>query len=124
MTTMVRPRESLHEAGRPAAHYWHLVPGLTLTLIGAGAGAVLLLWLHDTPPVLSGLGAYLTAAGRIFGLMAGYAVVIQIVLMARITVQRGIGADRLARWHSFGGRYTISLIEAIVLTAAGAMHRT
>ncbi|HVX46764.1 MAG TPA: ferric reductase-like transmembrane domain-containing protein [Mycobacteriales bacterium] len=113
MTTMVRPSESLHEAGRPAARYWHLVPGLVLALIGAGAGAVLLLWLHDTPPVLSGLGAYLTAGGRIFGLLAGYAVVIQIVLMARIPVlERGIGADRLARWHSFGGRYTISLIAA------------
>src|SRR3954463_2144626 len=33
--------------------------------------------------------------------------------MGRISpLERGIGADRLARWHSKGGRYTVSLVVA------------
>src|SRR5436305_3845660 len=33
--------------------------------------------------------------------------------MARIPpLERGIGADRLARWHAMGGRYTVSLVVA------------
>jgi predicted ferric reductase len=36
--------------------------------------------------------------------------------MARIPpLERGVGADRLARWHSMGGRYTISLVVAHAL---------
>lgn len=90
-----------------------LVAPLVLTAIAAGAGAVLLLWLHDTAATLHTLGDYLTGAGRITGLLAGYAVIVQVLLMARIPVlENGIGADRLARWHGMGGRYTVSLILA------------
>jgi predicted ferric reductase len=36
--------------------------------------------------------------------------------MARIPpLERGIGADRLARWHAMGGRYTIGLVAAHAL---------
>jgi ferredoxin-NADP reductase len=36
--------------------------------------------------------------------------------MARIPpLERGIGADRLARWHAMGGRYVISLVTGHVL---------
>lgn len=90
-----------------------LLAPLVLTAIAAGAGAVLLLWIHDTAATLHTLGDYLTAAGRITGLLAGYAVVVQVLLMARIPVlENGIGADRLARWHGMGGRYIVSLIVA------------
>jgi ferredoxin-NADP reductase/DMSO/TMAO reductase YedYZ heme-binding membrane subunit len=78
--------------------------------IWAGAAAVLLLWWHDTPP-LAGAGDWLTNAGRICGLLAGYGVVILVALMARLPpLERGVGTDRLARWHAMGGRYVISLI--------------
>jgi predicted ferric reductase len=90
-------------------------PWLALTGIGAGAGAVILLWLQDTPYV-SGLGDWLTNAGRITGLLAGYAVVVLLALMARVpALERGLGADRLARWHAMGGRYTVSLAVAHTL---------
>jgi len=90
-----------------------LLPPLVLAAVALGAGAVLLLWVHDTAPTLHTLGDYLTAAGRITGLLAGYAVVVQVLLMARIPLlENGIGADRLARWHGMGGRYTVSLIVA------------
>jgi predicted ferric reductase len=90
-------------------------PGAVLAVIAAGAAATLALWWHGTPS-LHGFGDWLTNAGRITGLEAGYGVVILIVLMARIPpMERGVGADRLARWHSMGGRYVIGLVVAHAL---------
>jgi predicted ferric reductase len=87
-------------------------PGAVLGVIVAGAVATLALWWHDTPSI-HGLGDWLTNAGRVTGLLAGYGVVVLVALMARIPpLERGIGADRLARWHAHGGRYTVSLVVA------------
>jgi predicted ferric reductase len=95
------------DASRPRAH-----PRLVLALIAAGAVAVIALWWHGTPSV-HGFGDWLTNAGRITGLEAGYAVVVLVALMARLPpLERGVGADRLARWHSMGGKYTVGLVVA------------
>ena len=49
-------------------------------------------------------------------MLAGYGVVVLVALMARIPpVERGVGADRLARWHAMGGRYVVSLVVAHAL---------
>ncbi|HMC71697.1 MAG TPA: ferric reductase-like transmembrane domain-containing protein, partial [Mycobacteriales bacterium] len=83
---------------------------MVLAVIAAGAAAALGLWWHNTPPI-HGFGDWLTNAGRITGLLAGYSVVVLVALMARIPpLERGIGADRLARWHAMGGRYTVCLV--------------
>lgn len=85
-------------------------PGVVQTLIFVGAAAVLFLWWlkADTNPTV---GDWLTEVGRITGLLAGYAVVVLLALMARIpALERGIGSDRLARWHALGGRYTVTLV--------------
>ena len=101
---IVEPREHLRAR-----------PGLVLSLIGAGALAVLALWWADTPSV-HGLGDWLTNAGRILGLLAGYGVVVLVALMSRLPpLERGIGTDRLARWHAMGGRYVVSVIVAHAL---------
>ncbi|MCU1601656.1 MAG: ferric reductase [Frankiales bacterium] len=87
-------------------------PGLVLGLIALGAVGCIGLWWQNTPSV-SGLGDWLTNAGRITGLLAGYAMVVLVALMARMPpLERGIGADRLARWHAMGGRYAVSLVVA------------
>ncbi|MFL6162526.1 MAG: ferric reductase-like transmembrane domain-containing protein [Jatrophihabitantaceae bacterium] len=87
-------------------------PATVLSVIVAGAIAAIALWWHGTPAI-HGLGDWLTNAGRITGLLAGYGVVVLVALMARIPpLERGIGADRLARWHAHGGRYTVSLVVA------------
>lgn len=87
-------------------------PNVALAVIGAGAVAVLALWWQDTTAV-RGFGDWLTNAGRMTGLLAGYAVVVLLALMARVpAVERGVGTDRLARWHAAGGRYTVSLAIA------------
>ena len=90
-------------------------PRAVLAVISAGAVATTWLWWHGTPP-FGGFGDWLTNAGRITGLLAGYGIAVLIALMARIPpVERGVGADRLARWHATGGRYTISLVVAHAL---------
>jgi predicted ferric reductase len=92
---------------RPGAH-----PSAVLAVILAGAAATIGLWWHDTPSI-GGLGDWLTNAGRVTGLLAGYGVVVLVALMARLPpLERGVGADRLARWHAHGGRYTVSLVVA------------
>lgn len=81
-------------------------------MIGAGAVATIALWWRDTPSI-HGWGDWLTNAGRITGLLAGYGVIVLVALMARLPpLERGVGADRLAKWHSHGGRYTVSLVVA------------
>ncbi|MBI0384466.1 ferric reductase-like transmembrane domain-containing protein, partial [Streptomyces albiflaviniger] len=91
------------------------VPVLAHLMIWGGAAAVLALWWSDTPSVVGAAG-WLTGAGRITGLLAGYACAILLLLMARVPLlDRAIGTDRPARWHAMGGRYTISLACAHVL---------
>jgi predicted ferric reductase len=102
------------EAGRPA----RARPNPVLAALWAGAVVVLALWWVDTRP-FTGLGDWLTNAGRVTGLLAGYGVVCLVGLMARIpALERGIGTDRLARWHASGGRYTVCLIiaHAVLIT--------
>lgn len=48
---------------------------------------------------------------HVAGMLAGYAVAIMLILMARIpALEAGVGADRLVRWHAVGGRSVIALI--------------
>lgn len=84
-------------------------------LICTGAVAVIGLWWFDTTSVV-GFSGWLTNAGRVTGLLAGYACAVLLALMSRLPVlERAVGSDRLARWHALGGRYTISLTLAHVL---------
>ncbi|HET6910465.1 MAG TPA: ferredoxin reductase family protein [Mycobacteriales bacterium] len=100
----------LPPAASPAASRAH--PGAVLAVITSGALAAVALWWRDTPSI-NGLGDWLTNAGRVTGLLAGYSVVVLVALMARIPpIERGVGADRLARWHARGGRYTVCLVVA------------
>src|SRR3954469_66759 len=97
-------------AVRAAAARAH--PRLGLGVIAAGAAGAVGLWWHNTPSI-HGVGDWLTNAGRITGLLAGYSVAVVVALMARIPpLERGVGADRLARWHARGGRYTVCLVVA------------
>jgi len=91
------------------------MPGIVLTVIALGALAVMALWWRSTPRG-SDAGGLLTAAGDALGLLAGYGVVMLVALMARLPpLERGIGADRLARWHATGGRYVITFVSGHVV---------
>ncbi|MFJ9346392.1 ferric reductase-like transmembrane domain-containing protein [Streptomyces sp. NPDC101237] len=91
------------------------VPLLAQAVIWAGAVGVIALWWGDTTSVVGPAG-WLTGAGRITGLLAGYACAVLLALMARVPLlDHTIGSDRLARWHAFGGRCTVSLALAHTL---------
>ena len=92
-----------------------ILPGLLLSLIGIGAVAVLVLWWHSSPAT-GDTGDLVTSAGDALGLLSGYGFVVLVALMARLPpLERGIGSDRLARWHATGGRYVITLVTGHVL---------
>ncbi len=100
----------------PSQAPWaRMSPEVALAAIGLGALAVVALWWQDTV-FIHGLGDWLTSAGRVTGLLAGYAVIVLLALMSRVpALERGVGTDRLARWHAMGGRYTVSLAVAHTL---------
>ncbi|MER8071200.1 ferric reductase-like transmembrane domain-containing protein [Streptomyces sp. NPDC094034] len=92
-----------------------VVPLAAQLTIWAGAAGVLALWWSDTSAVVGPAG-WLTGAGRITGLLAGYACAVLLALMARMPLlDHTVGTDRLARWHAWGGRCTISLALAHTL---------
>lgn len=86
--------------------------GAVLALLWAGAAAVIALWWADTGSVV-GTAGWLTGAGRIAGLLCGYACAVLVGLMARVPVlERQVGSDRVSRWHAMAGRYTVCLLLA------------
>ncbi|MBM4825327.1 ferredoxin reductase family protein [Streptomyces actuosus] len=116
MTTVYERRTASRAA--PSAR---LSPaGPLLALLWVGAAAVLALWWADTGSVVGAAG-WLTGAGRLAGLLTGYACAVLVGLMARVPLlERRIGSDRVARWHAMAGRYTVCLLLAhIVLILAG-----
>ena len=88
-----------------------------------GGAAVVGLW-----PVLHALlvGVPLNPVvllAHVAGMLAGYGVVVLVGLMSRTpALERGVGADRLSRWHGVGGRavVTLVLVHAFAATAAWA----
>ncbi|WP_307808071.1 ferredoxin reductase family protein [Streptomyces oryzae] len=108
-------RPTPHRRPAPRRTGVRAVPLLAQGLIWGGAAGVLAMWWADTASVVGPAG-WLTGAGRITGLLAGYACAVLLALMARIPLlDRAVGTDRLARWHAAGGRYTIGLVLAHVL---------
>ncbi|NUU23505.1 MAG: ferric reductase [Streptomycetaceae bacterium] len=106
------PRRAAPARARSSSALRRTVPLLVQSAIwGGGAGVLALWWAHTSSVV--GLAGWLTGAGRIFGLLAGYACAVLMLLMARIPIlDHVVGTDRLARWHATAGRFTISFIAA------------
>jgi predicted ferric reductase len=90
---------------------------LTAVLVGAALVGFwpLLLALRSPAPV-----SLTVITAHVAGMLAGYGVVVLIGLMSRApALERGVGADRLARWHGRGGRCVVLLV---LLHAAAALQ--
>jgi ferredoxin-NADP reductase len=116
-----RPRR-LPAPGRPG-----FVTFLAI-LAGLGLGVTLALGISaESAGSLRAPGGLLTAGGRLAGLAAGYAMVVVVILVARLPpLERAIGQDRLVRWHRKLGPWPLYLLVAhaslIVVGYARAAH--
>ncbi|MGC5334783.1 ferredoxin reductase family protein [Micromonospora sp. DT62] len=74
---------------------------LLAALLVVGLLASVLPWWLDTPPgSLRTTATTVTAAGRITGLVAGYLLLVQVLMMSRLPIlERWAGGERIARWH-------------------------
>ncbi|GAA2140932.1 ferredoxin reductase family protein [Kitasatospora kazusensis] len=116
MTVLTQHRSASRRAAPPRRFPADAVSWAVLGLIAVGAAGLLAIWWNDTTEVTTAAD-WLTGAGRITGLLAGYAAPVLLLLMARIPLlEREVGADRLARWHAMGGRYLVGLVSVHVLT--------
>src|SRR3954447_8462309 len=83
-----------------------------MVLIVLGFGAVFVaVW----PPLAMTMSANpldpVALVAHVSGMLAGYGVLVMLVLMSRWPVlERGIGANVLARWHARGGRTILGLV--------------
>ncbi|MFE4542358.1 ferric reductase-like transmembrane domain-containing protein [Arthrobacter sp. NPDC056727] len=83
-------------------------PATALTFIWGGAVVASGLAIVAAPQPLR-LGVPLIA--HLTGMLAGYGVTVMLALMSRApALERGVGADRLARWHATGGRAIVFLM--------------
>ncbi|MCF2530044.1 ferredoxin reductase family protein [Yinghuangia soli] len=85
-----------------------------------GGGAVVGLWAVQAN-ASADADVLLATAAHLAGLLAGYGILVLLLLMARVpAVEHGVGADRLARWHARGGRFVVGGVAAHALLAWGA----
>ena len=106
--------------GHPVLSSQGLLSAIVLGAAAVAAWPVAVAFQAPVPVQLTVLLAH------VCGMLAGYAVVVLLGLMSRTpSLERGIGADVLARWHARGGRVVIGLIvvHAAAAVAAWAQSR-
>ncbi len=98
---------------RPAPRRLALVGHLQVAA-GLGLGITLALGVTaESAGSLSAPGGIATALGRLTGLVAAYAMVIVVLLIARIgPLERVVGQDRLVAWHRRLGPWPLYLLVA------------
>jgi predicted ferric reductase len=95
---------------------------LLRTLFWGGLVLALLPWWLDTDAgSLDSTGKILEAGGRVTGLIAGYTLLIQIMLRSRVHVlERWVGARHLGLWHrELGGCVLVTILVHASLITAG-----
>jgi hypothetical protein len=128
VATTVRPTAPPRNHGAPSStpralaitRRRPIAPETVLGVVGIGAVLVsfwpLLLALRGPRPL-----QVAATIAHLSGMLAGYGVVILIGLMSRAAgLERGVRADRLARWHGRGGRAIVLLLIIHALAAVQA----
>ncbi|MBO0869789.1 MAG: ferredoxin reductase family protein, partial [Micromonosporaceae bacterium] len=101
---------------------------LVWMVLGACLMTSVALWWFSTPHgAIHSTADALTAAGRITGMVAGYLLLVQVLLMSRVAwLERWIGAHYLMSWHrDLGGALLLLVlghIAFIILGYAGQYH--
>ncbi len=103
-----------HRPGHPPRRR---VADALAALAGLGLGATLgLVIAGETRGTLAAPGGWLIAGGRLAGFAAAYLMLVMVVLIGRLPwLERGVGQDRLVRWHRRIGPWPLGLITVHVL---------
>jgi predicted ferric reductase len=108
---------------RPARQRPVVVHGLAAAA-GLGLGLTIALAVTaESSGSLSAPGGIATALGRLAGLLAAYAMVVVVLLVARVPpLERAIGQDRLVAWHRRLGPWPLYLLlaHAVLITVGYA----
>ncbi|MBX6767848.1 MAG: ferric reductase-like transmembrane domain-containing protein, partial [Actinomadura rubrobrunea] len=74
------------------------------------------LWAFATPVVsLTGPAEIITAVGRVTGLIGGYLLMVQVLMMSRVSwMETWVGGHDLMRWHRRLGAWTLVMVLAHV----------
>ncbi|MCW2938065.1 MAG: oxidoreductase [Actinomycetia bacterium] len=101
-------------------------PLLVLILFWWALIAGIAVWWFDTPDrSITSAGAALTAVGRITGMIGGFVLIIQILMMSRVAwLEAWIGAHDLLRWHRKMGAYLFVMVIAHVVFIIVGYART
>src|SRR3954470_24807009 len=101
-----------------------VVVDVLAALAGLGLGITIgLEAIAETSGSLSAPGGLATALGRLTGLVAAYAMVVVVLLVARVPVlERAIGQDRHVAWHRRLGPWPLYLLlaHAVLITVGYA----
>ncbi|MEV6847697.1 ferric reductase-like transmembrane domain-containing protein [Actinoplanes sp. NPDC051411] len=95
---------------------------LTILLFFSGLATTVSLWLFDTPGgSVNDAATTMLAAGRITGLVSGYILFIQLLMMSRVSwLEEWVGARDLLRWHRWlGTSLVVGVLGHIVLIVYG-----
>ena len=99
--------------------------GAQLLAVGAGIGLAATLALvpgSEQPGALSAGGEVLIALGRLCGLAGAYALLISVLLVARLApLERAVEHPQLVRWHRRLAPWTLLLIAAHGALVAGGL---
>src|SRR3954468_15196204 len=107
------PAARSHRRRRPARQR-PLVVSVLCGLAGLGLGVTIALGVtSESAGSLGAPGGVATAIGRMTGLLAAYAMVIVVLLVARVPpLEPAIGQDRLVAWHRKLGPWPLYLLVA------------
>ncbi|RZU49324.1 putative ferric reductase [Krasilnikovia cinnamomea] len=95
---------------------------LTIILFFAGLGTSVALWVFNTQPgAINDTATLLTAVGRVTGLIGGYLLFVQLLMMSRVSwLEEWVGARDLLRWHRWlGTSLVVAVLAHIVFIVFG-----
>jgi predicted ferric reductase len=119
-----RPRVVAGRPRRRPARQRPVVVDVLAAAAGIGLGITIgLAVTAESAGSLSAPGGIATALGRLTGLLAAYAMVVVVLLVARVPpLERAIGQDRLVAWHRRLGPWPLYLLlaHAVLITVGYA----
>jgi predicted ferric reductase len=90
---------------------------LVILLFFAGLATAVSLWVFDTPGgAVHDTPTLMLAAGRVAGLIGGYLLFIQLLMMSRVSwLEEWVGARDLLRWHRWLGTTLVVAVAAHIV---------